>query len=264
MAPPVAAGPVFQFRATPLRSAGPRTYSVRLRCGGNNRPILISNGDRRGNISCDDAGAAGCLFRAGAAEPVQLVSPPDARARSTRSERPRRPFMSPNSVAFASYIHRGLAHNSRGELDKAIADYTEAMRIDPRHVEAYNNRSVAYMGKGQYDKAIADCNVAIRLEPTLASAVTASAALPICSGASTTKPSPTIAKPSGWPPRDSGAITTAAWPTRKKASWRRQRPTLPRPRNWSEKATRRSKRRAGTPGAGTDANLSTAIQRFRK
>ena len=76
----------------------------------------------------------------------------------------------PNSVACASYIHRGLAHNSRGELDKAIADYTEAMRIDPRHVEAYNNRSVAYMGKGQYDKAIADCNVAIRLEPTLASA----------------------------------------------------------------------------------------------
>ena len=90
MVPPVPAGPVFQFRATPLRSAGPRTYSVRLRCGGNNRPISISNGDRRGNISCDDAGAAGCLFHAGAAEPVQLVSPRDARARSTRSERPRR------------------------------------------------------------------------------------------------------------------------------------------------------------------------------
>jgi formylglycine-generating enzyme required for sulfatase activity len=54
----------------------------------------------------------------------------------------------------------------KGEYDKAIADCTEAIRLDPKHVEAYHNRGVAYWNKGEYDKAIADFTEAIRLEPT--------------------------------------------------------------------------------------------------
>jgi tetratricopeptide (TPR) repeat protein len=57
--------------------------------------------------------------------------------------------------------------SQEGESDKAIADYTEAIRLDPKLAMAYCNRGVAYGSKGEYDKAIADCTEAIRLDPKL-------------------------------------------------------------------------------------------------
>ena len=50
----------------------------------------------------------------------------------------------------------------------AIADYTEAIRLNPKFAEAYCKRGYAYGNKGVYDKAIADCTKAIRLNPKLA------------------------------------------------------------------------------------------------
>jgi tetratricopeptide (TPR) repeat protein len=35
------------------------------------------------------------------------------------------------------YAQRGMAHYQRGRHDKAIADYTEAIRLNPEDVEAY-------------------------------------------------------------------------------------------------------------------------------
>jgi tetratricopeptide (TPR) repeat protein len=37
------------------------------------------------------------------------------------------------------------------DVDQAITDYTQALRLDPNYAEAYNNRGVAYKGKGEYD-----------------------------------------------------------------------------------------------------------------
>ena len=56
----------------------------------------------------------------------------------------------------AAYYLRGVTYHSKGELEKAIADYTEAIRINPDHAKAYNNRGAAYEYKGEYDKAMAD------------------------------------------------------------------------------------------------------------
>ena len=67
-----------------------------------------------------------------------------------------------------AYNNRGLAYYNKGENDKAIADYTEAIRLDPKLAIAYNNRGLAYGNKGENDKAIADCTEAIRLDPKLA------------------------------------------------------------------------------------------------
>jgi Flp pilus assembly protein TadD len=49
-----------------------------------------------------------------------------------------------------------------------MADFNEALRLDPKHALAYNNRGTAWYAKGEVDKANADFNEAFRLDPTLA------------------------------------------------------------------------------------------------
>jgi tetratricopeptide (TPR) repeat protein len=46
--------------------------------------------------------------------------------------------------------------------------YNEAIRLDPKFVNAYLGRGNALSNKQEYDKAIADDNEAIRLDPTYA------------------------------------------------------------------------------------------------
>ncbi len=65
---------------------------------------------------------------------------------------------------------RGMIWSHKGEYDIAIADYNEAIRLDPKQIDNYNNRGIAWADKGEYDKAIADYNEAIRLDPQFPSA----------------------------------------------------------------------------------------------
>jgi tetratricopeptide (TPR) repeat protein len=66
--------------------------------------------------------------------------------------------------------NRGLARYHKGELDEAIADYTEAIRLDPQLAYAYYGRGNAYYKKGDFDKAIADYTETIRFNPKYAEA----------------------------------------------------------------------------------------------
>ena len=77
----------------------------------------------------------------------------------------------PNDKELAAlFNYRGVAHKAKGDLDHAIADYTEAIRRDPNYAPAYNSRGIAYKAKGDVDKAIADYDQAIRLNPNSAPA----------------------------------------------------------------------------------------------
>ena len=49
--------------------------------------------------------------------------------------------------------------------DRAIADYNEAIRLDPKSALAFRDRGVAYSYKRDNDRAIANYNEAIRLDP---------------------------------------------------------------------------------------------------
>jgi tetratricopeptide (TPR) repeat protein len=66
--------------------------------------------------------------------------------------------------------NRGAAYARKGQLDDAIADFNEAIRIDASYAITYNNRGIAYAKKGQYDRAIEDFDQAIRFDPKDASA----------------------------------------------------------------------------------------------
>jgi hypothetical protein len=49
--------------------------------------------------------------------------------------------------------------------EPAIADFSEAIRLNPLHAPYYVNRSIAYLRNGQVDSAVAGCDAAARLDP---------------------------------------------------------------------------------------------------
>src|ERR1700737_1106198 len=73
-------------------------------------------------------------------------------------------------VTAEDYFNRGLARQRNHDLDGAIADYTQAIALNPKLARAYNNRGVARRDKGEFDSAIADHSEAIVLNPNNANA----------------------------------------------------------------------------------------------
>jgi tetratricopeptide (TPR) repeat protein len=65
-----------------------------------------------------------------------------------------------------AYAIRGWAYSKNRDYDKAIADYTEAIRLRPDDLLSYYRaREWLYANKADLDKAIADCSEVIRLAP---------------------------------------------------------------------------------------------------
>lgn len=63
----------------------------------------------------------------------------------------------------AAYGLRGTVYYQKGDLEKAIADYSEAIRLDAQNGEALNNRAWTYYRTGRQEKALADADSAVRL-----------------------------------------------------------------------------------------------------
>ena len=64
-----------------------------------------------------------------------------------------------------AFNQRGLTWSFNGDNDRAIADYSEAIRLNPQLGSAFKNRAIAWSEKGENDRAIADFDEAIRLNP---------------------------------------------------------------------------------------------------
>jgi tetratricopeptide (TPR) repeat protein len=69
------------------------------------------------------------------------------------------------SYAYA-FANRGLMWLRKKEYDRALADLDQAISLDTGNPNAYNNRGLTYFRKGDYNRAIVDYNEAIRLHPT--------------------------------------------------------------------------------------------------
>ncbi|RWD63339.1 tetratricopeptide repeat protein [Mesorhizobium sp.] len=69
-----------------------------------------------------------------------------------------------------AYFYRGSARDDREDWDGAIADYSQAIALDPKATSALFNRGTDWSNKGDYDRAIADFNIVISLEPSASDA----------------------------------------------------------------------------------------------
>jgi tetratricopeptide (TPR) repeat protein len=74
-----------------------------------------------------------------------------------------------NSKFAMAYINRGVAYDHRGDYDRAIADYEQALKLKPS-AEGYFNRGNAHLAKRDYDQAIDNYNQAIKLKADFAAA----------------------------------------------------------------------------------------------
>ena len=66
-----------------------------------------------------------------------------------------------------AFSDRGAAWYFKGEFQKAVADYDEAIRLDPDHAQTYTNRGAALRKLGRSELALKDETSAIRLDPTV-------------------------------------------------------------------------------------------------
>ncbi|MGO9914166.1 MAG: tetratricopeptide repeat protein [Isosphaeraceae bacterium] len=65
----------------------------------------------------------------------------------------------------ADLVARGRAHLVKEEFDDAIADFTDAVRLDPAHAPAYVARAEAWARKHYRDRELADITTAVKLDP---------------------------------------------------------------------------------------------------
>lgn len=68
----------------------------------------------------------------------------------------------------AFYRKRGDDYSSKGEYDRAISDYDEAIRLNPRDAVAYYSRGFAYHYKNNQDLAFENYKTAIQLKSEVA------------------------------------------------------------------------------------------------
>ena len=87
------------------------------------------------------------------------------RAITTRpSPTPPKPFVS-TRICEQRLVIAARRIGKEREYDKAIADYSDVIRLAPNDAQAYYNRGLVYAAKGDNGNAIADFTAAIGLAP---------------------------------------------------------------------------------------------------
>jgi tetratricopeptide (TPR) repeat protein len=71
----------------------------------------------------------------------------------------------------AALFNQGAAQLKLKDYGHAIASFSEAIKLDPRHAAALNGRGFAYEATGQHDRAITDYSLAIAIDPLLVEAL---------------------------------------------------------------------------------------------
>lgn len=91
----------------------------------------------------------------GEPDPIKIHRGPEARQKRRKT---------------AAYCNSGNTKGVLGRHEEAIADYDEALRMDPQLAAAYYNRGNAKGLLGRHEEAIADYDKALQIDPQLAAA----------------------------------------------------------------------------------------------
>ena len=73
--------------------------------------------------------------------------------------------ISMNPTEVDAFVNRGFCWHRQGLNQQALADLTYALHIDPMHSEAFNTRGMALKELGRYDEAIDDFENTLALDP---------------------------------------------------------------------------------------------------
>src|SRR5205807_1016623 len=65
------------------------------------------------------------------------------------------------------YLIRGACYFLKNDFPKAIADASEAIRLEPANTQGHTVRGASYRSIHEYEKAVADYTEAARLDPKL-------------------------------------------------------------------------------------------------
>gem|GEM_PF-3283559 len=122
------------------------------------REIELARADLARASAFDKAMATrlrGTRYAAENPDPARGIAPPPHRD-DTRASR---------TGTALEHKDAGNAHRQKGDIDRALAEYTTAVEIDPAFADGYNNRAAIYSGKGFIDLALADFAQAIANDP---------------------------------------------------------------------------------------------------
>jgi serine/threonine protein kinase len=70
-----------------------------------------------------------------------------------------------NPTEVNAVINRGYCWYRQGLLEEALTEYTHAIKIDPVHPDAYNNRGMVLKELGAFESAIQDFRQTLELDP---------------------------------------------------------------------------------------------------
>ena len=86
--------------------------------------------------------------------------------------------------------NRGKAYRAKGDSDRAIRDFDEAIKIDAKDGEAFYNRGLAFRDRGETDRALQDLEQAVKFDKRRIRSRSIRSATSITTSATTSAPSP--------------------------------------------------------------------------
>lgn len=69
-------------------------------------------------------------------------------------------------VLARAFNNRGMSYVKAQNLDSALDDFNEALRINPRYSYALDNRGEIWRARGDFNRALADFDASIKADPT--------------------------------------------------------------------------------------------------
>ncbi len=85
-----------------------------------------------------------------------------------KEQKPLETAVAPAADPGKEHFEKGVQYSLKGQIDDAIKEYEETIKLNPKSAEAYNNLGFALLDKGETDKAIEAQKKAIEVNPNLA------------------------------------------------------------------------------------------------